>query len=114
MSKRDPCLFLGEMLEAINRIEEYTGGYEFEDFVGDNKTVDAVLRNLEIIGEAAKYVPEEIKDKYAEVPWRRVIGLRNVVIHHYFGVDLNIVWTILRFQLPELKGSIEKIMEELC
>ncbi len=112
MSKRDLCLFLGDMLEAINRIEEYTEGYEFEDFVRGRKTVDAVLRNLEIIGEAAKYVPEEIKNKYADVPWRRIIGLRNVVIHHYFGVDLNIVWTILRFQLLELKEGIGKIMGE--
>ncbi|WP_258084431.1 HepT-like ribonuclease domain-containing protein [Thermococcus thermotolerans] len=114
MSKRDPCLFLGDMLEAINRIEEYTEVYEFEDFIRDRKTVDAVLRNLEIIGEAARYVPEEIKEEYSDIPWRRIIGLRNVVIHHYFGVDLNIVWRIIRFQLPELKESVEKMVEEFC
>ncbi|QDA31471.1 DUF86 domain-containing protein [Thermococcus indicus] len=114
MSKRDPCLFLNDILEAIFRIDEYTEGHEFEDFVRDRKTVDAVLRNLEIIGEAARYVPEEIKEEYGDIPWRRIIGLRNVVIHHYFGVDLNIVWRIIRFQLPELKESVEKIVEELC
>ncbi|ASJ04562.1 HepT-like ribonuclease domain-containing protein [Thermococcus barossii] len=114
MSKRDPCLFLDDILEAIFRIEEYTEGYEFEDFIRDRKTVDAVLRNLEVIGEAARYVPEEIKEQHADVPWKRIIGLRNVVIHHYFGVDLNIVWTIVRLQLPDLKKSVEKIVEELC
>jgi len=114
MSKRDPCLFLNDILEAVLRIEEYTEGYEFDDFVRDRKTIDAVLRNLEIIGEAARYVPEEIKRKHTDVPWRRIIGLRNVVIHHYFGVDLNIVWTIIRFQLPELKESTEKMIRELC
>ena len=114
MSKRDPCLFLNDILEAIFRIEEYTEGYEFEDFIRDRKTVDAVLRNLEVIGEAARYVPEEIKEQHADVPWKRIIGLRNVVIHHYFGVDLNIVWTIVRLQLPDLKKSVEKIVEELC
>jgi uncharacterized protein with HEPN domain len=114
MSKRDPCLFFGDILEAIERIEEYTANYEFEDFVRDRKTVDAVLRNLEVMGEAARYVPEEIKERHADVPWKRIIGLRNVVIHHYFGVDLNIVWTIVRLQLPDLKKSVEKIVEELC
>ncbi|GAB6134990.1 DUF86 domain-containing protein [Thermococcus prieurii] len=102
------------MLEAISRIEEYTEGYDFEDFINDRKTVDAVLRNLEIIGEASRYVPDEIRSTYSNVPWRRVVGLRNVVIHHYFGVDLGIVWTIIRLQLPELKESVEKIIEDLC
>jgi len=114
MSERDPCLFLNDMLEAISRIEEYTEGYDFEDFINDRKTVDAVLRNLEIIGEASRYVPDEIRSTYPNVPWRRVVGLRNVVIHHYFGVDLGIVWTIIRLQLPELKESVEKIIKELC
>ncbi|AHL22371.1 HepT-like ribonuclease domain-containing protein [Thermococcus nautili] len=114
MSERDPCLFLNDMLEAISRIEEYTEGYDFEDFINDRKTVDAVLRNLEIIGEASRYVPDEIRSAYPSVPWRRVVGLRNVVVHHYFGVDLGIVWTIIRFQLPELKKSVEKIIEDLC
>ena len=114
MSERDLCLFLNDMLEAISRIEEYTEGYDFEDFINDRKTVDAVLRNLEIIGEASRYVPDEIRSTYLNVPWRRVIGLRNVVIHHYFGVDLGIVWTIIRLQLPELKESVEKIIKELC
>ena len=82
--------------------------------ISDKKTVDAVLRNLEIIGEAARNVPEDISRKYSTVPWRRVVGLRNVVVHQYFGVDLSVVWVIVSSQLGELKEGIEKIIEDEC
>ncbi|ASI98811.1 HepT-like ribonuclease domain-containing protein [Thermococcus celer] len=114
MSKRDPCLFLTDILEAIERIEEYTEGYDFETFVKDRKTVDAVLRNLEIIGEAAKNIPESIREKYSSIPWRRVVGLRNVVVHHYFGVDLSVVWVIVSSQIGELKEEVERIIQGEC
>ncbi len=114
MSKRDPCLFLTDILEAVGRIEEYIEGYDFERFVNDRKTVDAVLRNLEIIGEAARNIPDEVRERYPSVPWRRIVGLRNVVVHHYFGVDLSVVWVIVSSQLEELKEEIEKIVEGEC
>ncbi|WP_297090706.1 DUF86 domain-containing protein [Thermococcus sp.] len=101
-------------MEAIGRIEEYTSGYTFETFINDKKTVDAVLRNLEIIGEAARNIPDEVRERYPSVPWRRIVGLRNVVIHHYFGVDLSVVWVIVSSQLEELKEEIEKIVEGEC
>jgi len=113
MSKRDYRLFLQDILESIERIEEYTEGYDFETFTKDRKTVDAVLRNLEIIGEAAKHIPENIQTQHPEIPWKRVIGLRNVVIHHYFGVDLSIVWVIIKKQLPELKDAVISLLEEI-
>ncbi len=113
MSKRDYRLFLQDILESIERIEEYTEGYDFETFTKDRKTVDAVLRNLEIIGEAAKHIPENIQTQHPEIPWKRVIGLRNVVIHHYFGVDLSIVWVIIKKQLPELKNAVISLLEEI-
>ncbi len=113
MSKRDYRLFLQDILESIERIEEYTEGYDFETFTKDRKTIDAVLRNLEIIGEAAKHIPENIRMQHPEIPWKRVIGLRNVVIHHYFGVDLSIVWVIIKKQLPELKNAVISLMEEM-
>ena len=113
MSKRDYRLFLQDILESIERIEEYTEGYDFETFTKDRKTVDAVLRNLEIIGEAAKHIPENIRTQHPEIPWKRVIGLRNVVIHHYFGVDLSIVWVIIKKQLPELKNAVISLLEEI-
>ncbi len=114
MSKRTPELFIQDMLEAIEKIEKYTSSIEdLEDFMGKDIVVDAVLRNLEIIGEAAKNIPEDLRSKYREIPWNRVAGLRNVVIHGYFAVDLEIVWVIVKEQLPELKEVLLKMMEGL-
>ncbi|HHI00585.1 DUF86 domain-containing protein [Thermococcus aggregans] len=111
MSKRDYRLFLEDMLEAVERIEEYTKGYSFEDFINDRKTIDAVVRNLEILGEAARNIPEEIRKKYQEIPWKRIVGLRNVVIHQYFGVDLKVVWVIISSQLPQLKDKLVEVLK---
>ncbi|WP_290623844.1 MULTISPECIES: HepT-like ribonuclease domain-containing protein [unclassified Archaeoglobus] len=114
MSKRSPELFIQDMLEAIEKIERYTESVEdLNDFMEKDIVVDAVLRNLEIIGEAARNIPEEIREKYPEIPWNRVVGLRNVVIHGYFVVDLEIIWVIIREQLPELKNVLRKMMGEL-
>ncbi len=85
----------------------------FEEFVKNDMVIDAVLRNLEIIGEASRNIPEDIRSKYKRIPWKRVIGFRNIVIHGYFGVDLEIVWTIITRHLKELKPEIERMLKEL-
>ncbi|MBO8182727.1 MAG: DUF86 domain-containing protein [Archaeoglobus sp.] len=114
MSKRTPELFIQDMLEAIEKIERYISSIrDSQDFMEQDMVVDAVLRNLEIIGEAAKNIPENLRSKYREIPWNRVVGLRNVVIHGYFAVDLEIVWVIIKEQLPELKKVLLKMMEGL-
>ena len=114
MSKRSPELFIQDMLEAIEKIERYTEYIEdSEEFKGKDIVVDAVLRNLEIIGEAAANIPREIRSKYPEIPWNRVVGLRNVVIHGYFVVDLDIIWVIIKEQLPELKDVLIRMLEEM-
>lgn len=113
MSKRDACLLLQDMLESLEKIERYTAGLTFERFAQDDRTVDAVVRNLEVIGEAARQIPSEVRERYPEVPWRRVIGLRNVVVHEYFAVDVEIVWTVVRQSLPELKEALRRMMAEL-
>jgi len=105
---------MNDILEAIGRIEECTTGQTFETFIHDKKTVDAVLRNPEIIGEAVRNVPGDIRRKYPAVPWRRVVGLRNVVIYQYFGVDLSVVWVIVSSHLEELKEESERVIEEEC
>jgi uncharacterized protein with HEPN domain len=113
MKRNSYRLFLEDMLEAINKIERYIQDLTRDQFEGNDLVIDAVIRNLEIIGEAAKNVPEDIKKKYPTIPWNRMIGLRNVTIHEYFGVDLNIIWEIITKNLSETKPKIEAMLKDL-
>ncbi len=103
-------MYLEDILLSINRIAEYTENYTFLDFKRDYKTVDAVIRNFEVIGEASNNVPEEIKEQHPEVPWAEMYLLRNKVTHEYFGVDYEIIWDIAKNYLPENKSQIECIL----
>lgn len=89
--KRDESIYIDDMLEGMEKIKRYTQNMTYNDFVLDEKTQDAVLRNLEVIGEAAKNTPQNIRDKIRNIPWKNIIGLRNITIHQYFGVDLEII-----------------------
>lgn len=104
-------MFLEDLLNAMTLIAEYIEGYSFTEFKRDYKTVDAVIRNFEIIGEASKNLPVELKMKYAEVPWSEMYLLRNKVSHEYFGVDYEIIWDIASNYLPENKYQIARIIE---
>ncbi len=110
MSKRDSKIVLEDIQESIEKIETYTLNFDFDSFVQNGMVIDAVVRNLEIIGEAANQIPDEIKVKFQNIPWRKIIGLRNRIIHEYFGVDISIIWYIIKNELPTLKTSIEKII----
>jgi len=110
MSKRTPKLLLEDIIESAEKILQYTKGISFDEFSKDNKTVDAVIRNFEIIGEASNLLPDEIKDKYSEIDWRRIRGFRNRIVHDYFGVDLQIIWKIIFDQIPGLITEITKII----
>ena len=105
-------MYLEDIQTAINRIEEYILGLSFIDFKRDYKTVDAVIRNFEIIGEAAKNIPQKIKEKYPFVPWSEMYLLRNKVSHEYFGIDYEIIWDIAKNYLPENKEQIAEILAE--
>ena len=105
-------MYLEDIETAMNRIAEYIEGYTFVDFKRDYKTVDAVIRNFEIIGEAAKNLPDFIKEKYNEIPWEEMYLLRNKVTHEYFGVDYEIIWDVASNYLPLNKLQIDKILEK--
>ena len=109
MSKRDPHLLVEDIIDSGRKILEYTKGLTFEAFAGDNKTVDAVIRNFEIIGEASNRLPEDFKDQYPDVDWHRIRGFRNRIVHHYFGIDFSIVWEIIHSFLPNLIDKLQRL-----
>jgi len=113
MSKkeRDYILFLEDILNAIEKIERYTKNLTFKKLCENDMAIDAIVRNLEIIGEASKNVPEKIKRKYPFVEWKEAIGFRNVLIHDYFGIDLEAVWDTIKNNLPSLKKNIMKALQ---
>lgn len=112
MSKRTDVEFLTDILEAIRRIQSYTAGMTFETFLRDMKTQDAVIRNLEIIGEAAKRLSDEVRQRYPAIPWRSMAGLRDRLIHNYFGISLDVVWEIVSIELGRVALQIEGILRE--
>lgn len=112
MRKGDFRVYVVDILEAIQRIEEYLRGVTFEEFSKDNKTMDAVVRNFAVIGEAAKSVPVHVKRKHPEIAWKRMSGMRDKVVHKYFGVDPHILWDTSKIDLPASKPLIEELLNE--
>ena len=109
---RDFKIFLKDILEAISRIETYTKDLSFKDFCENKLVQDGVVRNLEIIGEAIKHVPEEIRKKYPDLEWKKIAGLRDILIHAYFGIDHDIVWDVVTNKIPELKEQVLRILSK--
>jgi uncharacterized protein with HEPN domain len=109
---RDYKVYLDDIIEAIERIRDYTTGLSFQTFFNDLKTVDAVNRNLAIIGEAVNKIPEEIKTKYSDIDWYGIIGLRNILIHDYFKVDLEIIWDIIENKLSLLEKQVKEMYQD--
>ena len=111
MSERGNAEFLNDICESIRRIVIYTSGMDYEAFLEDTKTQDAVVRNLEVLGEAAKNISGALKVKYPKLPWKDLAGVRDKLIHHYFGVNLEVVWYIITDDLPPLKDEVKLILE---
>ena len=102
--------YLNDIIIAITDIEEFTLGMSYEMFSGDKKTINAVIRSLEVLGEATKHIPISFRKKYPDIPWNKMAGMRDVLIHDYMGVDLMTVWKVSQERLPELKSLFEKLV----
>lgn len=113
MSKRNNKLLLEDILHSIEKIEIYTHNLTFEEFLNDIKTMDATVRNFEIIGEAANRLSEDFKSSYKTIEWNKLRGFRNRIVHDYFGIDYSIVWTIIEKNLHKLKVELITINNEL-
>ncbi|MGP0062833.1 MAG: DUF86 domain-containing protein [Isosphaeraceae bacterium] len=107
---RDYKTSLDDILEAVDRIETYTAGMDKAQFQADRKTIDAVIRNLEIIGEAVKNVPPEVRASSPLVPWAKIAGMRDILIHVYFNIDTDIVWEVVQNRLTDLKATAEILL----
>jgi uncharacterized protein with HEPN domain len=106
---RDHRQQIDDILTAISYIREYISGMSFDNFSDDRKTQDAVIRNLEVIGEAARVLPEEVKEKMDSIQWYKIVALRNILIHEYFGVNLQLVWDVIQNKLEELEAACLQI-----
>lgn len=109
---RDHRLYLDDIMEAVAQIREYTASTDYDAFARDRKTQDAVVRNLEIIGEAAGRLPESVKIRTKDIEWRKIVGMRNILAHEYFGISIPVVWDVLQNKLGPLETACKKLLEE--
>jgi uncharacterized protein with HEPN domain len=110
MPERDWRLRIYDITDVIEKIQKYTNGMSFSEFYADDRTIDAVLRNLEVIGEAARHVPAHVIERHKDIPWDKMRALRNIVAHEYFGVQLPIVWETIERRLPLLKAAMRRLL----
>lgn len=105
--------YLNDIIESIKDIRDFTAGMSYDVFIKDKKTMNAVVRSLEVIGEAAKNIPTTLKENHAEIPWQEIVGMRNKITYEYFGIDLDIVWQSTRDDLSSLESAIKIIIADL-
>jgi len=113
MTDRDIKLYLKDILEAMGAVEKYVKDMNFEEFRNNDLVSSAVIRKFEIIGEATRHIPQTIRKKYQDIPWKTMVGFRDKLIHFYFGIKYDIVWETIKSRLPELKEKIKKVLEDL-
>ncbi|MBU4245645.1 MAG: DUF86 domain-containing protein [Nanoarchaeota archaeon] len=111
--KKDPAIFIKHILESIRNVESFSLRLSKSEFETDKMRQSAIIREIEIVGEAAKNLPVEFTAKYPQIKWSAITGTRDKLAHNYFGVDMNVVWDVVKYDLPELKAKMEKILKEL-
>ena len=112
MKSRDLRDYLQDILDAVNDIERFVADMSYEQFIKDKKTLNAVVRSIEVIGEESKRLPESLKAKNSELPWREIMGMRDKLIHAYFGVDTETIWKTVKENIPQLKQTIKKMVKD--
>lgn len=110
---RDYRLFLDDIKIACQKVLRYTGDMNYEQFINDEKTYDAVVRNLEVIGEAAKKIPDEVRERYPDIEWKKISGFRDIAIHEYYNMDEEILWDVVKNRIPELLEQVTEILTEV-
>ena len=113
MSRRGHLEYLADMREATIRVQTYTSGANYGQFLADSKTQDAVIRNIEILGEAAKQMPAHITGAHPEIEWKGIAGMRDKLVHDYFGVNMDILWDVVTTKLPALADQIDGVLKEI-
>lgn len=111
--KRDLLDYIFDIFNAIKEVEDFTKGMDFKKFLNDRKTINVVIRSLELMGEATKKIPEDVRRRYSDIPWKRIAGMRDKLIHEYAAVDLEIVWIVIKEELPPVRPMIEKVLEDM-
>ncbi|HIE36290.1 MAG TPA: DUF86 domain-containing protein [Candidatus Omnitrophica bacterium] len=113
MSERSLDISLKDILKSVQKIKRYTKDKSYREFIHDEILIDAVVRNLEVIGEAARHIPQNFRKKYSQVEWKKLVGLRDILIHEYFGIDYEVLWDIVKNKVPQLSKSIKVILKDL-
>ena len=103
--------YLADIIQSMNEVEEFTRGLTYESFMKDRKTINAVIRSLEVMGEASKRIPDEVRAKHSEIPWKRMAGMRDKLIHEYAGVDLETVWDVIQEEIPPIRPLLEELRD---
>ena len=110
MKKRDYKLFIQDIVDAMGRIEEFVGDMTLDELEADEKTSSAVIRKFEVIGEAVKHIPNKVKEEHKDIQWKSMAGMRDRLIHAYFGIDYKLVWAAIKAEIPKLKPKLKKLL----
>lgn len=113
MTKRDYSIYIKDIIENMEIAEKFLRNMSFEKFAKDKKTAYAIIRCTEIIGEATKHIPDDIRKKYPEIPWKMMAGMRDKVIHEYFGIALEVIWKTVKEEIPKVKPLVKKVLKEI-